>query len=98
MQFTEQNSKAHSSLTYERADRGFCSHFCAEECANHGLKQTVIQCNLSFNYKRGLEGMHYQIAPACETKLVRCTQGAIYDVIIDMRPKSTYHTLVWNDW
>ncbi|MBW4692022.1 MAG: dTDP-4-dehydrorhamnose 3,5-epimerase [Lyngbya sp. HA4199-MV5] len=68
---------------------GFARTFCAKEFEEHGLKPTVAQCNLSFNYKAGtLRGMHYQVAPACETKLVRCTKGAIYDVIIDMRPDS----------
>jgi dTDP-4-dehydrorhamnose 3,5-epimerase len=70
--------------------RGFFARtFCAQEFAEHGLKPTVAQCNLSFNHKKGtVRGMHYQISPATETKLVRCTQGAIYDVIIDMRPES----------
>ena len=70
--------------------RGFFARgFCAQEFLTHGLKPTVAQCNLSFNHKKGtVRGMHYQIAPAAETKLVRCTQGAIYDVIIDMRPES----------
>ncbi|WP_016949051.1 dTDP-4-dehydrorhamnose 3,5-epimerase [Anabaena sp. PCC 7108] len=75
--------------------RGFFARtFCAEEFAAHGLKPTVAQCNLSFNHKKGtLRGMHYQILPAAETKLIRCIQGAIYDVIIDMRPESpTYLT------
>ena len=68
---------------------GFSRTFCAHEFAEHGLKNTVAQCNLSFNHKAGtLRGMHYQIPPAAETKLVRCTKGAIYDVIIDMRPDS----------
>lgn len=71
-------------------DRGaFARTFCAQEFEAHGLKPTVAQCNLSFNYKAGtLRGMHYQLPPAAETKLVRCTKGAIYDVIIDMRPNS----------
>lgn len=71
-------------------DRGFFARtFCAEEFQTHGLKPTVAQCNLSFNHKAGtLRGMHYQILPAAETKLVRCTRGAIYDVIIDLRPGS----------
>ncbi|MDX2242893.1 MAG: dTDP-4-dehydrorhamnose 3,5-epimerase [Leptolyngbyaceae cyanobacterium bins.302] len=71
-------------------DRGaFARTFCAKEFEEHGLKPTVAQCNLSFNHKAGtLRGMHYQLPPAAETKLVRCTKGAIYDVIIDMRPDS----------
>ncbi|NET02910.1 MAG: dTDP-4-dehydrorhamnose 3,5-epimerase [Sphaerospermopsis sp. SIO1G2] len=75
----------------EKSDhRGFFARtFCAQEFSNHGLKPTVAQCNLSFNHKKGtLRGMHYQILPAAETKLIRCTQGAIYDVIVDMRPDS----------
>jgi dTDP-4-dehydrorhamnose 3,5-epimerase len=80
----------------EKADsRGFFARtFCAEEFAAHGLKPTVAQCNLSFNHQKGtLRGMHYQILPAAETKLIRCTQGAIYDVIIDMRPESPTYLL-----
>jgi len=71
-------------------DRGFFARsFCMNEFAEHGLKPNVAQCNLSFNHKAGtMRGMHYQIAPAAETKLVRCTRGAVYDVIIDLRPDS----------
>jgi dTDP-4-dehydrorhamnose 3,5-epimerase len=70
--------------------RGFFARsFCAQEFMAHGLKPTVAQCNISFNHKKGtVRGMHYQVSPATETKLVRCTKGAIYDVIIDMRPES----------
>lgn len=70
--------------------RGFFARtFCGKEFEQHGLKPVVAQCNLSYNYKKGtLRGMHYQISPAAETKLIRCTKGAIYDVIIDMRPES----------
>lgn len=68
---------------------GFARTFCAKEFEAHGLKPMVAQCNMSFNHKAGtLRGMHYQLPPAAETKLVRCTKGAIYDVIIDMRPDS----------
>jgi dTDP-4-dehydrorhamnose 3,5-epimerase len=71
-------------------NRGFFSRtFCAREFEEHGLKHTFVQANLSFNHRRGtLRGMHYQQQPAAETKLVRCTAGAIYDVIIDLRPNS----------
>ena len=70
--------------------RGFFARtFCGEEFEAHGLKPVVAQCNTSYNYKKGtLRGMHYQIPPVAETKLVRCVRGAIYDVIIDMRPES----------
>jgi len=68
---------------------GFARTFCAKEFEEHGLKPMVAQCNMSFNYKKGtLRGMHYQLSPAAETKLVRCIRGAIYDVIIDIRPDS----------
>jgi len=75
----------------ERADaRGFFARtFCAHEFEDHGLKPAVAQCNMSYNYKKGtMRGMHYQIAPATETKLVRCTHGAVYDAIVDLRPDS----------
>ena len=70
--------------------RGFFARsFCAAEFEAHGLKPVVAQCNLSFNHRRGtLRGMHYQVPPAAEAKLVRCTRGAIYDVIVDLRPES----------
>lgn len=92
MQFTKTKLKGAFIIDLEQRgdERGFFSRtFCAEEFLSHGLKPTVAQCNLSFNHKRGtLRGMHYQVPPAAETKLVRCTQGAIYDVIVDMRPDS----------
>lgn len=77
-------------LEEKRDHRGFFARtFCAQEFEAQGLKPVVAQCNLSFNYKKGtLRGMHYQIPPASETKLIRCIRGAIYDVIIDMRPES----------
>lgn len=92
MIFTETKLKGAFIIDLElRGDDrgGFARTFCAKEFEEHGLKPTVAQCNLSFNYKAGtLRGMHYQIPPAAETKLVRCTKGAIYDVIIDLRPES----------
>ena len=70
--------------------RGFFARsFCEKEFEAHGLKQNFVQCNLSFSTKKGtLRGMHYQMAPSVETKLARCIRGAIYDVIIDLRPES----------
>lgn len=67
--------------------RGFFARaFCADEFALNGLDPTISQSNLSFNYCRGtLRGLHYQVAPAAEVKLVRCTRGAIHDVIVDLR-------------
>lgn len=70
--------------------RGFFARsFCRDEFEAHGLNPAVVQCNTSFNHERGtLRGMHYQVPPAPEAKLVRCLRGAIYDVIVDMRPDS----------
>jgi dTDP-4-dehydrorhamnose 3,5-epimerase len=68
-------------------DRGlFARTFCAEEFARHGLNATVAQCNVSYNRRRGtLRGLHFQVPPHEETKLVRCTAGAVFDVIVDIR-------------
>jgi len=70
--------------------RGFFARaWCKEEFESHSLNPSLVQCNLSFNKNGGtLRGMHYQTAPHEEAKLVRCTRGAIYDVIIDLRPES----------
>jgi dTDP-4-dehydrorhamnose 3,5-epimerase len=71
-------------------DRGFFARsWCQREFSEHGLNPRLVQCNISFNQKRGtLRGMHFQIAPYEEAKLVRCTMGAVFDVIIDLRPNS----------
>lgn len=71
-------------------DRGFFGRsFCRHEFVNHGLNLDVAQCNLSFNRNAGtLRGMHYQAAPHAEDKLIRCTRGSLYDVIIDLRRDS----------
>jgi dTDP-4-dehydrorhamnose 3,5-epimerase len=71
-------------------DRGFFARtFCADEFRAHGLDAHMAQCNLSFNARKGtLRGMHYQKAPHEESKLVRCTMGAIHDVILDLRADS----------
>ena len=71
-------------------NRGFFARtFCAQEFEERGLKPVVAQSNLSFNYKKGtLRGLHCQIPPVAESKLFRCTQGAIYQVIVDMREES----------
>jgi dTDP-4-dehydrorhamnose 3,5-epimerase len=72
-------------------DRGFFARtFCQEEFMAHGLNARVVQCSTSFNLRKGtLRGMHYQVAPYEESKLVRCTMGAIYDVAVDLRRGST---------
>ncbi|MBE0557297.1 MAG: dTDP-4-dehydrorhamnose 3,5-epimerase [Proteobacteria bacterium] len=71
-------------------DRGFFARtWCRKEFQANGLNPELVQCSISVNAKKGtLRGMHYQIAPFEETKLVRCTMGAIYDVIVDLRPSS----------
>lgn len=71
-------------------ERGFFARtYCAHEFAAHGLATNWVQCNLSFNRARGtLRGLHLQVSPHEEDKLVRCTTGAIYDVIVDMRADS----------
>lgn len=71
-------------------DRGFFARtFCRKEFFDIGLKPEFAQCNISFNERRGtLRGMHYQRKPFSESKVVRCTMGCIYDVMIDLRPDS----------
>jgi len=70
--------------------RGFFARsWCADEFKNHGLNPRLVQCNVSYNRKKGtLRGMHFQVAPFEEAKVVRCTSGAIFDVIVDLRPES----------
>ena len=71
-------------------ERGFFARtWCRDEFANHGLVSHLAQCSLSRNSSSGtLRGMHFQSAPYEETKVVRCTAGAIFDVIIDLRADS----------
>jgi len=71
-------------------ERGFFAHSWSErEFAEHGLDSHLAECSISFNRRRGtLRGMHYQAAPDGQVKLVRCTMGSIYDVIIDLRADS----------
>ncbi len=71
-------------------DRGFFARtFCTEEFAAAGLDTSVVQCNMSFNHKAGtVRGMHRQIPPYAEGKLVRCTRGSIVDVAVDSREDS----------
>jgi dTDP-4-dehydrorhamnose 3,5-epimerase len=71
-------------------ERGFFARsFCQSEFRAHGLDPVVAQCNVSFNRKRGtLRGLHYQAEPHAEAKLVRCTRGAVWDVIVDLRKGS----------
>lgn len=72
-------------------ERGFFARsFCQREFAELGMNDAVAQCNISYNERAGtLRGMHYQLAPSAEAKLVRCTSGAIYDAIVDLRNDSS---------
>jgi len=71
-------------------ERGFFARtFCSREFEERGLKTQFVQCSLSFNSRKAtLRGMHFQLAPREEAKLVHCTRGAVYDVLIDVRRKS----------
>lgn len=71
-------------------ERGFFTRsFCVKEFENNQIDPELKQCSISFNKKKGtLRGMHYQIEPYAEAKLVRCTMGSIYDVVLDLRPES----------
>jgi dTDP-4-dehydrorhamnose 3,5-epimerase len=72
-------------------NRGFFARsWCRKEFDAHGLNSNLVQCNISFNARKGtLRGMHLQAQPFAEAKLIRCTQGAIFDVVLDLRPAST---------
>jgi dTDP-4-dehydrorhamnose 3,5-epimerase len=74
-------------------DRGsFARVWCAREFEQHGLDARLVQCSLSSNARKGtLRGLHYSVPPHAEVKLVRCTRGAIYDVLVDLRPHSPSH-------
>ena len=92
MIFTETKLTGAFIIDLERRedDRGFFARaFCQHEFAEHGLKPVIAQANIAFNVAKGtLRGMHFQFPPAAETKLVRCTRGAILDIIVDLRPES----------
>jgi dTDP-4-dehydrorhamnose 3,5-epimerase len=92
VKFSETALKGAFIIEPERIEdeRGFFARtFCRREFEARGLNPDLVQCSISFNHQRAtLRGMHYQSAPHAEAKLVRCTRGAIYDVIIDLRPQS----------
>ncbi|MBC8113742.1 MAG: dTDP-4-dehydrorhamnose 3,5-epimerase [Candidatus Saccharimonas sp.] len=71
-------------------ERGsFARTWCAREFEERGLNPRLAQCNISWNHRQGtVRGMHFQREPHAEAKVVRCTRGAIYDVIVDLRPES----------
>lgn len=92
MRFTESPLRGAFVVELEERtdDRGFFARaFCAKEFADHGINDKVVQANVSYNHVAGtLRGMHYQVPPAAETKFLRCTRGAIFDVIVDLREGS----------
>jgi dTDP-4-dehydrorhamnose 3,5-epimerase len=90
--FTETKLKGAFVIDLDRKQdaRGFFARaFCQEEFKAHGLKPLIAQGNVAHNIRKGtIRGMHFQFPPAAETKLVRCTRGAILDFIVDLRPES----------
>ncbi len=92
MIFNETKLKGAYTIEFEKRsdERGFFARaWCQREFAEHGLVDRLVQVNFSHNIKAGtLRGMHFQHAPYAETKLVRCVRGALYDVIVDLRPAS----------
>lgn len=92
MIFTETKLAGAFLIDLDRKEdvRGYFARvFCAEEFRANGLNPQVAQCSTSFNRCKGiLRGMHWQVAPKAEVKLIRCTRGVIFDVIVDLRPDS----------
>ena len=92
MKFKELSLNGAFSVEVNRLEdeRGFFGRlWCAEEFRSHGLNTNLVQSNVSFSSKKGtLRGMHFQNPPFQETKLVRCTRGSVFDVIVDLRPDS----------
>ena len=92
MRFVETNLKGAFIIESETIndDRGFFARtWCSKEFKEHGLNPNLSQISIAYNKKKyTIRGMHYQLAPHEETKLVRCSRGSIYDVIIDLRPTS----------
>ena len=100
MIFTETELSGAFVVEPERLEdtRGFFARtWCAEEFEGMGLNPGLAQCSTSFNAARGtLRGLHNQAAPHAETKLVRCTMGSIFDVIVDLRADSPTTDLPWS--
>jgi dTDP-4-dehydrorhamnose 3,5-epimerase len=92
MIFTETKLKGAFIIDVKRLEdeRGFFGRaWCKREFEQHGLNSNAVQANVSYNKVKGtLRGMHFQVAPYAEAKIIRCTSGALYDVIIDIRPES----------
>lgn len=93
MLFNETKLKGGFVIEIQKAEdeRGFFGRaWCKRELEEHGLDANLAQCNVSHSRRKGtLRGMHYQDPPYAETKLVRCTAGAVFDVMVDLRPDST---------
>ena len=92
MIFTETKLKGAFIIGLDRLEdeRGFFARaFCEKTFRDHGLKPVIAQANIASNRRKGtVRGMHFQYPPAAETKIVRCTRGAILDIIVDLRPES----------
>ena len=92
MIFTETKLKGAFVIELERREdeRGFFARsFCRQEFEEHGMKPLIAQSGIAKNREKGtMRGMHFQFPPAAETKLVRCTRGALLDIIVDLRPES----------
>jgi dTDP-4-dehydrorhamnose 3,5-epimerase len=95
MIFTETALRGAFVIEPERREdhRGFFARiWCQNELRQHGLKYELAQSNVGFSWKKGtLRGLHFQKAPHAEVKIVRCTRGALFDVIVDLRPDSPSH-------
>ncbi|MCR8635036.1 dTDP-4-dehydrorhamnose 3,5-epimerase [Paenibacillus radicis (ex Xue et al. 2023)] len=93
MKFTETSIAGAYVIDIEPSndERGFFARsWCVDEYAQYGLNTNVVQCGISYNWYKGtIRGLHYQEAPFTEAKTIRCTKGAVYDVILDIRPQST---------
>jgi dTDP-4-dehydrorhamnose 3,5-epimerase len=92
MEFHETKIKGAFLISPHRIEdhRGyFARGFCRDEFSTHGLNPNMVQLNIGFSHKKGtLRGLHYQVPPHAEAKLVRCTRGAVFDVVVDLRPGS----------
>jgi len=92
MEFTETRLKGAFLVRLKKIEdhRGFFARgWCQEEFAKHGLNPNMLQMNVGFSHKKGtVRGLHYQEKPHEEAKFVRCTLGAIFDVVVDLRPES----------
>jgi dTDP-4-dehydrorhamnose 3,5-epimerase len=92
MHFTEGQLPGTYLLVPNRIEdeRGFFARaYCRQELEAHGLSPRIVQANTGFSHRRGtLRGLHYQVAPHQETKIVRCVRGAVFDVVVDVRADS----------